>query len=203
MPLCHQNPPYGYVSLDTSLALNSIPHIDNLCSAHHVDCFTGGLKEVLVPSYIFCTHYFCVFLLTFNPRCFPRALFRGNARLDASKSCVRSVLPWDTKQMNSSQVILKIMPLLYRTKMTSWKIDYLDTKICRVLHTKKTTQYPGCLLAFLCIISLGLCAIDTMYLIVKGGIQDIVFLIMHSFSNSISCLIISMFSMSCNTKLYQ
>lgn len=88
------------------------------------------------------------FHLTFNPRCFPRALFRGNTRLDASKSCVRPVLPWETKQMNSSQVILKIMPLLYRNKMTSWKIGYLDTKIRRVLHTKKTTRYPGCLLAF-------------------------------------------------------
>lgn len=55
----------------------------------------------------------------------------------------------------------------------------------------KTTQYPGCLLAFLCIISLGLCAIDTMYLIVKD-IQDIVFLIMHSLYDSVSCLIISM-----------
>lgn len=93
--------------------------------------------------------------------------------------------------MNFSQVILKIMPLLYRTKMTSWKTGYLDTKIRRVLLTKKTTRYPGCLLAFLCIISLGVCAIDTMYLVVKD-IQDIVLLIMHSLSGSIFCLIISM-----------
>lgn len=141
--------------------------------------------------YILYTLLLCIFLLTFNPRCFPRALFRGNIRLDASMSCVRLVLPWETKQINSSQVVLKIMPLLYRTKMTSWKIWYLDTKICRVLHTKKTTRYPGCLLAFLCVISLGLCAIDTMYLVVKD-IQDVVFLIMHCLSGSISCLIIGM-----------